>query len=46
MRGIRTRFRAYHLGSAGSSFSYFADGHFTIIGAWKVLLGEPAAALR
>ena len=33
MRGIRTRFRAYHLGSAGSSFSYFADGHFTMIEA-------------
>lgn len=33
MRSIRTRFRAYHLGSAGSSFSYFADGHFTMIEA-------------
>ena len=33
MRGIRTRFRAYHLGSPGSSFSYFADGHFTMIEA-------------
>jgi competence protein ComEC len=28
-----TRFRAYQLGCAGSSFSYFADGHFTIIEA-------------
>jgi len=26
-----TRFRAYQLGTAGSSFSYFADGHFTVI---------------
>jgi competence protein ComEC len=26
-----TRFRAYQLGSAGSSFSYFADGHFTVL---------------
>ena len=26
-----TRFRAYQLGSSGSSFSYFADGHFTLI---------------
>ena len=26
-----TRFRAYHLGDSGSSFSYYADGHFTVI---------------
>jgi competence protein ComEC len=31
MKSIVTRFRAYHLGSPGSSFSYFADGHFTMI---------------
>src|SRR5438132_11514245 len=31
MRGILTRFRAYQLGSPGSSFSYFADGHFTVV---------------
>jgi competence protein ComEC len=31
MRSIHTRFRAYHLGTSGSSFSYFAGGHFTII---------------
>jgi len=31
MRSIPTRFRAYHLGSPGSSFSYFADGHFTMM---------------
>jgi competence protein ComEC len=26
-----TRFRAYQLGTSGSSFSYFADGHFTLL---------------
>src|ERR1700682_5976540 len=31
MRSIHTRFRAYHLGTSGSSFSYFAGGHFTMI---------------
>jgi competence protein ComEC len=31
MRSIPTRFRAYHLGTSGSSFSYYADGHFTVI---------------
>jgi competence protein ComEC len=31
MRSIRTRFRAYHLGCSGSSFSYSADGRFTMI---------------
>ena len=31
MKSIRTRFRAYHLGCSGSSFSYFAGGHFTMI---------------
>jgi competence protein ComEC len=30
---IVTRFRAYQLGCAGSSFSYFADNHFTLIEA-------------
>ena len=28
-----TRFRAYQLGTAGSSFSYFADGAFTVLEA-------------
>ncbi|MDQ0446367.1 hypothetical protein [Methylobacterium aerolatum] len=28
---MTTRFRAYQLGTKGSSFSYFADGHFTVI---------------
>jgi competence protein ComEC len=31
MRSIVTRFRAFQLGTPGSSFSYFADGHFTLI---------------
>ena len=30
---MRTRFRAYQLGSPGSSFSYFVGGHFTLIEA-------------
>ncbi len=28
-----TRFRAYQLGTAGSSFSYFCEGHFTLVEA-------------
>ncbi|UGY17979.1 hypothetical protein HAP48_0011410 [Bradyrhizobium septentrionale] len=31
MKSIVTRFRAYQLGVPGSSFSFFADGHFTVI---------------
>lgn len=30
---VVTRFRAYQLGTAGSSFSYFAGNHFTLIEA-------------
>ena len=33
IKNIKTRFRAYKLGSSGSSFSYFADNHFTLIEA-------------
>jgi competence protein ComEC len=33
LKAIITRFRAYQLGSAGSSFSYFANGRFTLIEA-------------
>ncbi|MEM5368983.1 hypothetical protein V4C53_23535 [Paraburkholderia azotifigens] len=33
LKGVKTRFRAYQLGEAGSSYSYFADGHFTLIEA-------------
>ena len=29
----KTRFRAYQLGEAGSSFSYCYDGHFALIEA-------------
>jgi competence protein ComEC len=31
MKSVVTRFRAFQLGSAGSSFSYFAGGHFTVM---------------
>jgi competence protein ComEC len=31
MNAVHTRFRAYQLGSAGSSFSYFAGGHLTVL---------------
>lgn len=33
IKPIWTRFRAYQLGEPGSSFSYFADEHFTLIEA-------------
>lgn len=33
LKPIKTRFRAYQLGAPGSSFSYFADEHFTLIEA-------------
>ena len=33
LKPVNTRFRAYQLGEPGSSFSYFADGHFTLIEA-------------
>lgn len=33
LKEVVTRFRAYQLGSAGSSFSYFANDHFTLIEA-------------
>ncbi|AJF01252.1 ComEC/Rec2 family competence protein [Pandoraea apista] len=33
LKPINTRFRAYQLGEPGSSFSYFADGNFTLIEA-------------
>ena len=31
IKRVETRFRVYQLGSVGSSFSYYADGHFTLI---------------
>lgn len=33
IKPVCTRFRAYQLGEPGSSFSYFADEHFTLIEA-------------
>jgi competence protein ComEC len=34
---VHTRFRAYQLGRAGSLFSYFAGGHFTLIEAIEAM---------
>ncbi|UQN34888.1 hypothetical protein MTR80_11290 [Alcaligenes aquatilis] len=33
LKSIETRFRAYQLNTTGSSFSYYAAGHFTLIEA-------------
>jgi competence protein ComEC len=33
LKSVRTRFRAYQVGCAGASYSYFADDHFTLIEA-------------
>jgi competence protein ComEC len=41
-----TRFRAYQLGSAGSSFSYFADGRFTIIEARMTHMSAKTLAIE
>jgi len=41
---IYTRFRAYHLGQAGSSFSYYADGTFTLIEARMTDISKPNVA--
>lgn len=41
VKPIRTRFRGYQLGEAGSSFSYFADGHFTLLEAMATDLSRP-----
>lgn len=38
---LYTRFRAYQLGTAGSSFSYFADDKFTLIEARVTDLSRP-----
>ncbi len=48
-RQIHTRFKAYSLGTEGGSYSYFANGHFTLIEAritntnYKAILAELAA---
>ncbi|WP_231973168.1 ComEC/Rec2 family competence protein [Variovorax sp. HW608] len=31
LKSVRTRFRAYQLGQAGASYSYFANQHFTLV---------------
>jgi|JRYF01.1.fsa_nt_gb competence protein ComEC len=41
LKPVVTRFRAYQLGEPGSSFSYFADGHFTLIEAMVTELSRP-----
>lgn len=41
LKSVATRFRAYQLGQAGSSFSYFADGHFTLIEAVITDINRP-----
>jgi competence protein ComEC len=33
MKSVKTRFRAYQLGNAGSLFSFLAEGHFTLVEA-------------
>lgn len=40
-RAIVTRFRAYQIGTAGASFSFFADGTFTLIEARLTDLNRP-----
>lgn len=41
IRPVITRFRGYQLGTAGSSFSYFADGSFTLIEARATDISKP-----
>lgn len=41
LKSVITRFRAYQLGQAGSSFSYFGDGHFTLIEAVITDINRP-----
>lgn len=41
LKSVATRFRAYQLGQAGSSFSYFADSHFTLIEAVITDINHP-----
>ncbi|ANY77099.1 hypothetical protein BB934_01760 [Microvirga ossetica] len=42
MRSITTRFRAYQLGCSGSSFSFFAGGHFTVLEARLTAQSRPS----
>ena len=46
MKKIVTRFRAYQLGSAGSSFSHFADNYFTLIEARLTDINKVTLALE
>lgn len=41
VRAIETRFRAYQLGQAGSSFSHFADDLFTLVEARLTDISRP-----
>lgn len=41
LKQVHTRFRAYQLGSAGSSFSYFAGNKFTLIEARVTHISRP-----
>lgn len=41
LKSVVTRFRAYQLGQAGSSFSYYANGHFTLIESVITDLNNP-----
>lgn len=40
LKSVNTRFRAYQLGCAGASYSYFADCHFTLIESMITKLNE------
>jgi competence protein ComEC len=42
MKSVVTRFRAYQLGSAGSSFSYYAGGHFTVLEGRLTTISRPS----
>jgi competence protein ComEC len=41
MKSVVTRFRAFQLGSPGSCFSYYADGHFTVLEGRLTELSRP-----
>lgn len=41
IKQVRTRFRGFQLGVPGSSFSYFASDHFTLIEAMATDLSKP-----
>jgi competence protein ComEC len=41
-----TRFRAYQLGASGSWFSYFVDGHFTVLEARMTEISQKMMAIE